>query len=674
MGAIYKVRHRLLDEIRVVKVLKPQVLADEEMRLRFVEEARTATRLKHPNICTIHDFALDADGTAYLVMEFIDGVNLADLLRAQGSPGLPLSLEITHQSLLALGYLHRRNVVHRDVAPDNLMLTHDEESKPLVKLIDLGIAKELDQSGNLTATGTFLGKLKYASPEQFGALPPGEKIDGRSDLYCLGLVLYELVTGSRPFVGETPPEMLRAHLFAPPIPFSQTDPAGKVPAELRAAILRALEKKREDRYASAEDFDRDIASLRHRFTDPKDLDDTGAILSKVRATPISPSAGVTPSAQDRLDRQFGAQTTPSPTKQFLSVVPAETARLEGAPTVASPLPAAGAPPPRRRFPAAMWVGGIAAALGAIALAMVLLRPSASARREATNQSPTGLPTPRPAQLAQANPTATSPPPELEPTSFPPTEVSAAEPAPSPAQASPRAKEDARKTAARAADARRSAERARSSEQAPALYELGRGKQKQGEQLLSRGQYGGAQAAFEAAVAAFGEAEGWARARPERRPATPVEKMAALREPTPRSEPPRVAPPTAAAPSPAGPTRPASSLTEPIRGGIELEKERIRETVRSYVEALNALDSNLYARVYPSVDRERMRANFQSLHSQTLEFDLQKIEIAAGGTSAVVRGYEKRTAVPHVGSEQRVRGDRVIHLEKRGDSWVIVSLS
>ena len=103
MGSIYKVRHRLLDEIRVVKVMKPTVVADAEMKHRFVEEAKTATRLKHPNICTIHDFAIDEDGTAYLVMEYIDGVNLADLLRSEGRPGLALTLQIAHQALLALG-------------------------------------------------------------------------------------------------------------------------------------------------------------------------------------------------------------------------------------------------------------------------------------------------------------------------------------------------------------------------------------------------------------------------------------------------------------------------------------------------------------------------------------------------------------------------------------------
>ena len=264
MGAIYKVRHRLLDEIRVIKVMKPQVLKDEDLRKRFAEEAKTATRLKHPNICTIHDFSLDPDGTAYLVMEFIDGVTLAELSKSSTPVSVAMTVEIALQALLALGYLHRRNVVHRDIAPDNLMLTSDEDGGPLVKLIDLGIAKALDRPTDLTSTGVFLGKLKYASPEQYGALAPGEKIDGRSDLYCLGLVLYELLTGARPFIGETPAEMIRAHIFQPPKPFEETDPDGRVPPELRAAVLKALEKKREDRFATAEDFHRELVRLKDR--------------------------------------------------------------------------------------------------------------------------------------------------------------------------------------------------------------------------------------------------------------------------------------------------------------------------------------------------------------------------------------------------------------------------
>ena len=171
MGAIYKVRHRLLDEIRVIKVMHPQIGESEEMKKRFVQEAKTVTKLKHPNIGAVLDFALDSDGAAYIVMEFIDGVTLSDVFKTAGPPEMPLALEVTHQTLLALGYLHRRNIVHRDIAPDNIMLTRDEEGNPRVKVIDLGIAKALDKTVELTSTGVFLGKVKYCSPEQLAECP-----------------------------------------------------------------------------------------------------------------------------------------------------------------------------------------------------------------------------------------------------------------------------------------------------------------------------------------------------------------------------------------------------------------------------------------------------------------------------------------------------------------------
>ena len=150
-----------------------------------------ATRLNHPNLCTIHDFAVDEDATAYLVMEFIEGVNLAELRTIHGPPGLALSLEIAHQALLALGYLHRKNVVHRDVASDNLMLSKRDDGLPHVKIIDLGIAKEADRPIEMTATGVFLGsacrileRLREVAHDLLGAVAQRP--------HSLGIVLYEL--------------------------------------------------------------------------------------------------------------------------------------------------------------------------------------------------------------------------------------------------------------------------------------------------------------------------------------------------------------------------------------------------------------------------------------------------------------------------------------------------
>ena len=311
MGAIYKVRHRLLDEIRVIKLMRPQFVEDEELKTRFLREARLAIKLRHPNIAQLYDFTVDDDGTAFIVMEFIDGVTLEDLLAFHGPPPLGLALEVAQQSLKALGYLHLRGFIHRDISPDNLMLTGDTEGQPLLKLIDLGIAKTLDVGGEsrLTQAGTFLGKLRYASPKQFGA-EGGTPVDGRGDLYSFGIVLYELLTGRFPIQGRDPSALIAGHLFRPPLDFAETDPAGRVPEGLRAVVLKTLAKAPDDRFASAAELSRALAAFRL----PGDL--PGDAMEAFRERPfLSAGSSALPdtgSTQHRLDQNFELATTPSP--------------------------------------------------------------------------------------------------------------------------------------------------------------------------------------------------------------------------------------------------------------------------------------------------------------------------------------------------------------------------
>ncbi|HEX2164549.1 MAG TPA: serine/threonine-protein kinase, partial [Thermoanaerobaculia bacterium] len=264
MGAVYKVRHRLLEETRVIKVIRPHLEADEELRRRFLREARAAVRLRHPNIAQIYDFTVDEDGSALMVLEFIDGRDLAELLRLRGRLSVELVLEVGAQCAKALSYLHRNEFVHRDISPDNIMLTQDVEGQPLVKLIDLGIAKPLGGSLDLTGTGLFLGKIRYASPEQFR----GGGLDRRSDLYSLGVALYELATGRHPIVGDTSEAILAGHLHHPPRPFAESDPGGAVPEPLRRALLRALAKKPEDRFPDAAALGDALGEIQATWTEP----------------------------------------------------------------------------------------------------------------------------------------------------------------------------------------------------------------------------------------------------------------------------------------------------------------------------------------------------------------------------------------------------------------------
>ncbi len=432
IGAVYKVRHRLLEEVRVIKVLRPQAASKEDLRRRFLHEARMAIRLKHPNIAQLHDFSIAEDDRAYIVMEYIDGVGLDALLEAAGPPSVELVLEISQQALAALHYLHENQFVHRDVSPDNLMLTTSFDGGPLVKLIDLGIARHLGAEARLTATGVFLGKARYCSPEQFSA--GGEtatEVDRRGDIYSFGVMLYELLTGVYPFAGDSFAELAGSHLFQPPKAFAETDPLGQLPEGLRAAVLRALEKSPDDRFDTAAGFAAELA----RFRDPeasfqeefdRTVEVTTAALPKIQA-------GEKPgSTQDRLNREFGIHTTPSPDRRLADELRGETviaepgARLEetvrriedllargrqrrAARLLEQALPVHGevpaledlrrrlaAAPPRRRGGTAVLLG--AAALGAVVAALaVWWWPARSAAPEpaATPASPMAMaPAPR----------------------------------------------------------------------------------------------------------------------------------------------------------------------------------------------------------------------------------------------------------------------------------------
>lgn len=287
MGAIYKVRHRLLDEIRVVKVMRPQASASEDLRRRFVREARMAIRVRHTNIGQLYDFSIDDEGTAVIVMEFIDGVTVGEIL-ASGPPPTPgFTVDIAIQVLQALSCLHHNGIVHRDVASDNVMITRSFDGRPLVKVIDLGIAK--DPAGDATATvsGMFIGKARYAAPEQFRG-EGGHGPSPASDLYSFAVLLYEMLTGQLPVPGSSFAELAAGHLFQEPIPFARTDPDGRVPEGLRDVILRCLEKHPEDRIGSAEELAERLRPFGSSGgADPSELD---ALLARVRG----PDAGEKP--------------------------------------------------------------------------------------------------------------------------------------------------------------------------------------------------------------------------------------------------------------------------------------------------------------------------------------------------------------------------------------------
>ncbi|HKR63150.1 MAG TPA: serine/threonine-protein kinase [Thermoanaerobaculia bacterium] len=265
MGEIFKVRHIHLNELRVIKIMRPNVASDDQGLQRFLQEARTSTMIKHKNLAMLYDFAQLDDGSYYMVWEFIDGTNIQKWIAQNGAMPPRLTVEISIQALHGLEHLHSMGLIHRDISPENIMLSQDHHGKLLVKVIDFGIAKQLAEGEGgqgLTQTGMFLGKLKYASPEQAGFLKEGEHLDPRSDLYSFGIVMYEMLAGRAPFQATNPHGYILKHVTEKPAPIGETNPGVKVPPQLETVIMKSLEKNRDARYATAGDFAESLENLR----------------------------------------------------------------------------------------------------------------------------------------------------------------------------------------------------------------------------------------------------------------------------------------------------------------------------------------------------------------------------------------------------------------------------
>ncbi|HEY0159697.1 MAG TPA: serine/threonine-protein kinase [Thermoanaerobaculia bacterium] len=265
MGEIFKVRHIHLNELRVIKIMRPNVAQDDQGLQRFLQEARTSTMIKHKNLAMLYDFAQLDDGSYYMVWEFIDGTNIQKWISQTGAMPPRLTVEIAIQALHGLEHLHSMGLIHRDISPENIMLSQDHHGKLLVKVIDFGIAKQLaegDGGQGLTQTGMFLGKLKYASPEQAGFLKEGEHLDPRSDLYSFGIVMYEMLAGRTPFQATNPHGYILKHVTEKPAPIAELNPGVKVPPPLEAIVMRSLEKSRDARFATADDFASALEGIR----------------------------------------------------------------------------------------------------------------------------------------------------------------------------------------------------------------------------------------------------------------------------------------------------------------------------------------------------------------------------------------------------------------------------
>jgi len=306
MAQVYRARDRLLDRPVAIKVLFPELSVDRAFVERFRREAQAAANLSHPNIVPVFDWGEDG-GTYFIVMEFIDGEPLSAVLRASGPLPPPRVVDIGVHVAAALAYAHRHGVIHRDVKPGNVLITSDGQ----VKVTDFGIARAVNTEESLTQTGAVMGTATYFSPEQ----AEGIGVDSRSDIYSLGVVLYEMVAGRPPFLGDTPVAVASKHVRdQPPL---LRDLAPSVPPALEAVIMKAMAKSPDQRYSTADELRADLERFAERRPvvagDPEatqlqqTVDTTGVIGAIGRTQAVPPVdlylGGEVPQSEDEIRRK-----------------------------------------------------------------------------------------------------------------------------------------------------------------------------------------------------------------------------------------------------------------------------------------------------------------------------------------------------------------------------------
>jgi eukaryotic-like serine/threonine-protein kinase len=279
MGKVYKVRNIISERVEAMKVLLPNLATDADLADRFMREIKVQASLQHPNIAALHT-ALRVNNQLIMLIEFVEGSTIESVLRSGPIP-VPKAIDYIRQVLLALSYAHSHGVIHRDIKPANMMLTPSGE----VKLMDFGIAK-LSEDRRLTQTGRTVGSLYYMSPEQ---IQGDADLGPRADLYSLGVSLYEMVTRTRPFQGDSDYSIMAAHLNSQPVPPIQIDPT--LPSALSDVILMAIAKNADQRFQTADAFRKALESVSGQ------IPSVGSITKVVGARPpvaAAPTAPLTP--------------------------------------------------------------------------------------------------------------------------------------------------------------------------------------------------------------------------------------------------------------------------------------------------------------------------------------------------------------------------------------------
>jgi serine/threonine-protein kinase len=306
MGLVYRVEHLRMGKIAAMKVLHSELALDRDLVKRFRREAEAVSRLTHPNSVQTFDFGQVGDAM-YLVMEYLRGESLAAILRRDGPITFPRAAGIVIQVCCALAEAHELGIIHRDLKPENIFVSRTKDGADHVKVLDYGLAKmrESEALNEITARGSLVGTPYYMSPEQVRS----EDLDGRSDIYSAGAVLYRMLTGIEPFTGQSPVAVLTKHLTEEPVPPRQRRPDLAIDAGAEAIVLRAMAKRREDRYQTADALREDLE--RHRFE----------------------VAGIPASAVASLSGGVLVTPTPTPGRRAADAVPALVAPAATVPVV-----------------------------------------------------------------------------------------------------------------------------------------------------------------------------------------------------------------------------------------------------------------------------------------------------------------------------------------------------
>jgi len=420
MGMVYKAHDRELDEIVAIKVLRGEVARSDEMARRFRSEIKIARRIRHRNVCGIHEFGQDGH-LQFISMELIEGVDFRKVLQERGALPVAEAFDVAIQTAKGLQAIHDAGIVHRDLKTPNLM----RDAQGIVRLMDFGIAKDTAATGgDQTMTGLIVGTPEYMSPEQ----ARGQRVDARSDIYAFGIVVWELFTGDVPFRGDSPLATLYKQI-QDPLPFD--DPrAATMPGALRPVLEKALAKEPQDRYQSVRDFAEGLRGARAAagFTGSSGkvpIVRPGA-LAPTDVRPASPPTLAGDLDDDDFDSEPPATAEQPPPTVAMAPPTARTVAVRSSRPAPAPSAAVGRPGPslaRRILP----VVGVLAAIGLAVLAWEAWRP-----RDQVVVLPSPIVTPRP-----STPEPRPSPVEPSPTVAPPSPTPVPTPIPTPPPPSPR---------------------------------------------------------------------------------------------------------------------------------------------------------------------------------------------------------------------------------------------